>query len=277
MSIIDDFVLGEQSKELIITKSDAPNFMDYSIRVAGVTEINDTYLCARKYPLHHTLVFTLAGQGRLTTPAGDVPLLPNSLIYVPSQEPFCYQLGANYWEFMWFIVEDDKQWHFLKQLPQPMEALQGATVIKPMLALLAQKIPLETKRILVRTIYQTIMAELKAKTTVNAVALRLEQAFAQIDTQLHGAWQATDIAKKLHCSESTLHRQCQKVFNQSPLQRVIEQRIKRACVLLEETDWTLDIIASQLGYSSGLSLSKVFKQKMSITPAIYKQHLNSQP
>lgn len=266
----DDFLLGEASKEHIITKHDAPAFSDYAIRVAGVTDITDAYRCARKHQCYHILVMTTAGEGNLATTEGEYRLSSGSLAVVHSLRPFCYQLAVDSWHFLWFILEDDPTWAFLHDLPSLPANPMVAEAIKPLLLLLAEPISRVTKSAITREIYHLLLAALRSPVPVNTLKERLARLFIAVDQQLHSPWTAAELARHLHCSQPTLHRYCQQVYQQTPLQIIIGLRIQRAKLLLRETDWSLDSIAAQLGYSSGLSLSKVFKQKTGLSPMAYR-------
>jgi AraC-like DNA-binding protein len=269
----EKFVLGPKSKELVVTKNDAPLFVDFAIRVAGYTEIHDEYLCARKCPKHYTLVVNLAGQGELFTEDEGYLLQPGSMAVVKSQQSFCYQAVDGHWQFMWFILEQDPAWFFLEDLPTLQQHSVPGQVIKPMLVLLSEAISIATKRSLTREIVQHLMTALRPQVPTTSLGERLARLFMAVDQQLHFPWTATELARRLYCSPPTLHRYCLRLYGQSPMQIVIGLRMQRTRVLLEETEWSLDIIAAQLGYSSGLSLSKVFKQKMAQSPSSFRRRL----
>ncbi|HEY7773866.1 MAG TPA: AraC family transcriptional regulator [Marinagarivorans sp.] len=268
--ITDEFILGDNSRELIVTKNDAPRFADYAIRVAGVTEVDDAYRCARRSPNHHTLVITLAGEGELVTAQGRYRLQPETLAVVHSQRAFSYQLYTDHWQFMWFILEEDRAWQFLQKLPALPGYPVAAQTIKPLLTLLGEPISLATKQAITRELYLLLSNALSACEVVSSLQERLSRLFIAVDQQLHLPWTAADLARQLHCSQPSLHRYCQQIYQQTPLQIVSGLRMQRARVLLRETDWNLDMIAAQLGYSSGLALSKAFKQKQGQSPLHYR-------
>lgn len=268
--IVDEFILGDNSKELIVTKNDAPRFAEYAIRVAGVTDIKDVYRCARKSPNHHTLVVTLSGEGELTTADVCCTLTPGTLAVVQGQQAFSYHLSGDHWQFMWFILEEDRTWQFLRKLPNLPGYPVAARAIKPLLTLLGEPISQATKQVITRELYSLLITALSAGEKVSSLQERLSRLFIAVDQQLHSPWTAAELARQLHCSQPSLHRYCQQIYQQTPLQIVSGLRMQRARVLLRETDWNLDIIAAQLGYSSGLSFSKAFKQKEGLSPVFYR-------
>jgi AraC-like DNA-binding protein len=66
-------------------------------------------------------------------------------------------------------------------------------------------------------------------------------------------------------------RRFQSALGQTPSDYLTSLRLHKARTLLLETDWTLQRIAQECGYSSGLYLNRVFRQKMQITPGQFRK------
>ncbi len=79
-------------------------------------------------------------------------------------------------------------------------------------------------------------------------------------------------AKQLHISSATLRRQLAKL-NTSFSQIKTELRHEQAIKLLSDSTLSIEIIASQLGYSEARAFSRVFKQWTDLTPTQYRQLL----
>ncbi len=56
----------------------------------------------------------------------------------------------------------------------------------------------------------------------------------------------------------------------SPNRFLIKQRVQRACGLLRDTDWTIDTIASVIGYADAYFFSRQFKRVTGQTPGQYR-------
>ncbi len=56
----------------------------------------------------------------------------------------------------------------------------------------------------------------------------------------------------------------------SPNRFLIKQRVQRACGLLRDTDWTIDMISSVIGYADAYFFSRQFKRVMGQTPGQYR-------
>jgi len=129
------------------------------------------------------------------------------------------------------------------------------------LQLLNDKTNNALKPLLINDIQNILSSNLnKHQASDQITNFKLRHLFEEVSKQLHFPWTAKNLAQRMHCAVPSLHRYCQKEFNTSPMQYVMALRINRARILLTETNWTLDVIATQLGYANGLSFSKAFKK-----------------
>lgn len=78
------------------------------------------------------------------------------------------------------------------------------------------------------------------------------------------------LAREASLSRIHYSRRFRKITASSPNQFLINQRIERACVLLRETDWTIDTVASTIGYSDVYFFSRQFRQITHTTPRQYR-------
>jgi AraC-like DNA-binding protein len=81
-----------------------------------------------------------------------------------------------------------------------------------------------------------------------------------------------EMAKKNHVSSRTLRRHFQQK-NTTYQTLVIEERCRRAKVLLQESDLSVTEIAQQLGYNDSANFSKTFKRFNQKSPQQYRQSL----
>lgn len=79
------------------------------------------------------------------------------------------------------------------------------------------------------------------------------------------------ISSELGLSAVQFTRRFKAVYGSSPTDYVTSIRLSKVRTLLLETQLTLNEIASQCGYENGLYLSRVFSQKMNISPSQYRQ------
>ena len=268
--ITNQFKLGKRSKEVFISQKEAPLFERFNIRMAGITEACDEYLCARRQPDHHTLLFITGGQGQVNSNKQIVDLPNSSMVLLKKGVDFVYQQTSERWSLVWFIIEPSAMWQSLDDLPLWIGEGVDNHQLKHMLHLLALNIPIETRQLLNNDIHRAIQNSL-ANSQQPTSHSRLTQIFLEVEQQLHFPWSSQILAKKLHVSEATLHRMCKNLFQESPRQKIIGLRMSRTAFLLENSDWSLTAIAEQVGYKDAFSLSKMFKKVQGISPDSFRK------
>ena len=92
------------------------------------------------------------------------------------------------------------------------------------------------------------------------------------------SWTIEKMCKECGMSRSVLFREFKKHYNVSPVLFLNNQRLHKACVLLEESNRDLEYIAGECGFSNSSYLATVFKRTYGITPLKYRrQQQNQQP
>ncbi|BDI29051.1 hypothetical protein CCAX7_11020 [Capsulimonas corticalis] len=80
-----------------------------------------------------------------------------------------------------------------------------------------------------------------------------------------------DVARALGVSREHLSRCFQRRVGMSPRQFCLEQRIRKACLLLKDTDAPIKTIAAQLGYTEYSNFVHAFRQVTQMTPSEFRQ------
>lgn len=100
---------------------------------------------------------------------------------------------------------------------------------------------------------------------------RLWRLWAEVDTDLAAAWTLQNMAERATMSSESLRRLCLRQFGQSPVQRLVHLRLKRASALLQSTPDKLDSIAQRVGYSNAFAFSSAFKRWSGLSPAAFRR------
>lgn len=79
-----------------------------------------------------------------------------------------------------------------------------------------------------------------------------------------------DLQTATGMSRSSLNRKMHELFNLSPKDFLQEARIKHACSLLRQTDWTVKEIAYACGFSNPHYFATCFKNSVGVTPTDYR-------
>lgn len=80
-----------------------------------------------------------------------------------------------------------------------------------------------------------------------------------------------DLAKLAHLSESQFHRNFKKIYKTSPLNYITKIRLNSACYELRTSKNSVFNIAIEHGYYDSSHFSKVFKQYLGQSPAMYRK------
>lgn len=91
-----------------------------------------------------------------------------------------------------------------------------------------------------------------------------------IDENENGKINIADIAKSVGLNKSVLKNLFKRTFNITIGQYQVKSRLTRACKLLEETDMQVVEIALIVGYEDDSSLTRLFNQRMKMTPQQYR-------
>ncbi len=84
------------------------------------------------------------------------------------------------------------------------------------------------------------------------------------------------LAEALSVSPSTLYRNFQKFFNTTPSRYINDIRLNKAALLLENTNLPLYAVGEKVGFSDAFYFSRLFRQKFSVPPSIYKKYYKNE-
>lgn len=91
-----------------------------------------------------------------------------------------------------------------------------------------------------------------------------------LQKNMAGEIRMLDMARELGVSERTLIRRFQAALDQAPLSYLQSLRIEAARGLLEAGDLNVEKIADQVGYSDTSSFSRLFREKIGVSPGAYR-------
>jgi LacI family transcriptional regulator len=80
-----------------------------------------------------------------------------------------------------------------------------------------------------------------------------------------------EILKVVPISRSTLERSCRRLLGRSPNEEIVRVRIEHVCILLRDTELSLDQIAARTGFSTSQYMLEVFRRTTGVTPGAYRR------
>ncbi|HEX3021498.1 MAG TPA: AraC family transcriptional regulator [Lachnospiraceae bacterium] len=99
---------------------------------------------------------------------------------------------------------------------------------------------------------------------------RFRQARSIILSQLEKPWTIHDMAKLLDLSQSRFSHIYSSIFNTSPKNDLMTERMNMAKFLLQSQSYTISEVASKVGYDNIYHFSKQFKKQTGYSPSSYR-------
>lgn len=121
-------------------------------------------------------------------------------------------------------------------------------------------------------LYSKILPFLKYEKVQNISISRIKPAVEYIERNSDREFSISDLAQICLLSESRLYALFKKTMRCSPITYRNSIRIQKAVNLLEN-DYTIEEIATKLGFSSAVYFRRVFKEIMGKLPSEYRRNL----
>ncbi len=266
----DRLELGSLCHEQFIDISNTPEIASLGVLLSGISIMQGSFLLERINPDNHTLIYTVEGEGKLTTSTGNYRIENNSLLILPAHSPFLIELASECWTQVWFNLSDSALWNAQCENQPVLVFCQRGMSIYHALSL----IYFEDNANLRANALDQLMHYLHdslAQTTTTPEENRIDVLYQRVKSQLHVSWQVKDLCSIVYYSAPHLHRLCRERFGRSPLQQVIFLRMERAKYLLTYTSLAISQVAEQVGYQELANFSKRFKKSEGISPALYRK------
>ncbi|MEM9913337.1 MAG: helix-turn-helix domain-containing protein [Planctomycetota bacterium] len=111
----------------------------------------------------------------------------------------------------------------------------------------------------------------RTQTTEGQSLLRLGSVIGELENSYEQPWTVEQLAEATHLSPSQLVRVFRKATGQTPLNYLIQLRLRQAVRLLEDTDLNITQIAHQVGFADSNYFARQFRQRMDATPTQYRK------
>lgn len=127
-------------------------------------------------------------------------------------------------------------------------------------------------------LYGTIMKILSDYSFANQEDCRIPKEMTQaiqfMDKHLYSTLSLEAIGKNAGMGKYHFCHQFKKWYGIAPMQYYNRKKMEAACTMLTESDYSVDIIAEQLGYTDAGHFRKMFKSYFGVTPSVYrKEHI----
>jgi len=99
----------------------------------------------------------------------------------------------------------------------------------------------------------------------------VEEALQFIEEHYCDPISVQDVANHISINRSYLHRIFKSFTNVSIQSYLLDYRIRQACILLKDTEMPIHVISHSVSYTDPLYFSRLFHQKMGMTPSDYRK------
>ncbi|WP_394242501.1 helix-turn-helix transcriptional regulator [Vibrio astriarenae] len=267
----DGVFLSPACYERFLVDSDIPEMKEFGIHMAGMAELKEEYWVERTHPEIHTILITIDGEGQLITDSGSERILPNTITVLPAKSPFRFELAplVSSWKMIWILFKDTDSWSSWYDGVKRVTNFDDAERTWSTVQLLHSEIGGR------RTFRRILLSELiRGLTRVDSsnydTPTRVMAVYNLVESQLHLDWRVSEVAKRSFLSEEQLNRVTLSLYGVNPRSYLVKLRMTRAAALLLNTDWSIKMISSRLGYQDPNNFSHRFRKYHGISPKHFR-------
>lgn len=255
-----------------LTLPSAMPFRRFRIMCAGVSELYHGYLFERFKPIWTLVRFTADGSSELTVSGRAVIQTPGTVTVVPAGAYAKEVVKEEAWKVAWFLVDDTSvlgtsakgtvtdSTHcdaiFRGHTDYAKEVSSGEAESGEAARYIAHLLEVYYHRVFGKP-------ENKLPVSVREYLVRLD---SLIESDPAEKWTIDKLAKKLCISSSYLKKICRQYRGSGVMELARDQRMRRATLLLSQTNWSLSRICVEVGYNDQAAFSDAFKRVMNLTP-----------
>lgn len=267
----DGVFLSPACYERFLVDSDIPEMKEFGIHMAGMAELKEEYWVERTHPEIHTILITIDGEGQLITDSGSERILPNTITVLPAKSPFRFELAplVSSWKMIWILFKDTDSWSSWYDGVKRVTSFDDAERTWSTMQLLHSEIG--GRRAFRRILLSELIRGLTRVDTSNYdTPTRVMAVYNLVESQLHLDWRVSEVAKRSFLSEEQLNRVTLSLYGVSPRSYLVKLRMTRAAALLLNTDWSIKMISSRLGYQDPNNFSHRFRKYHGISPKHFR-------
>ncbi len=266
--------LGETAEWMVLA-SRCPALARHGILYCGASQAGRGYRFARERPPFGALFVCRSGAGRVWTASGWQRLTAGGIYATPPRVYHAYEIAPEVqaWEIAWFAFgggASPGDWvataePFVRSSPGTeafWRVLEGfrAEFFGPAdplcLGAWAELLAAEGQRLL------------RGGRQGDA---RLERVWRAVEAEPGADWTLPRLAALAALSSEQLRVLSHRESACSPMARVVELRMRKACQLLLRTEGSVKQVAAAVGYGNALAFSTAFRRVCGASPAAYRK------
>lgn len=269
--LVETTVDGPRTQRWALDQTECPELGLHHIAWLGLDTVFSPYARVRLAPSGSFVLAVLEGEGRVLLEGRWERVAAGSLCLAPPRVLNAFHaVPGKRWSFAW-VRYDEPAW--LKPLvgaASPLRLKQGAVELGRMVEGLCHEWTEARDPAQVHHWVSLIHGAARRFAKPWVGDSRMRGLWEAVARELAAEWKLGTLASRARVSAEHLRRLCLKELGRTPMEHVTYMRVQRAQELLEATDDKVDVIASLVGYRSGVVFARAFARCVGMTPTDYR-------
>lgn len=257
------------TREWIVSARTCPALQEHGMRALGRSAATGGFAFVRTRPDLGQVLACTGGTGRVLVDGAWVTCGAGTAYVTPPGVHHAYRAERK-WAVCWVIFKDAPG--------SPLDEVRAPTLVRVDAQPLSAAIN-ELYRESVGPGDLTVMRQWTGLIHSHAERMcrrgdgdtRLLALWEVVDADLARPWTLTELARLVSMSGEHLRRLCVRQHGCTPMRRVAQMRVRRAATLLIATPWSVESIASAVGFGNAFAFSTAFKRQTGQTPTGYRR------
>jgi AraC-like DNA-binding protein len=258
--------VGRETREWIVGATTCPALKEHGMLLVGRSQATPGFVFSRIAPDMGQVLACVAGRGEARVDGQWRAVGPGHGYLTPPGVDHAYRATGRRWQLAWVIFSDRpgapsasvRRPTIVRLDPQPLDAaireLHRESIGPSDLSLMRQWTGL------IHRIARRVCEPGDA-------GGRLVAVWEAVDADLARRWTLNELARLASISGEHFRRICHAEHAMSPMRRVTEMRLQRAAGLLISTPWSIEAVATAVGYANAFAFSTAFKRRHGVPPS----------
>lgn len=254
---------------------------------AGHFDENPGYRVERPAGCHDwLLIYTVEGQGLFSDEASLFVAEANDAVLIPPHVPHRYEVapGAEHWELLWAHFLPTSPWRTWLKWPTLSSGwghvrLENEAARTQVLDRFHEVVQLTAgyrhhREPLALNALEAVLMGCHEQVVLErgeGIDPRIGDVLDFICRRLDQPLTIDDLARQCHLSPSRFAHLFRQQMEMTPIEFIQQQRIERACEMLEHTGYPIAEIARQVGFENAFYFSRRFKLARGMSPRQFRQ------
>lgn len=230
----------------------------------------------RGFP-YPSMFITFSGKGCIhkENTAGDIPLMPNSVIITESHTPYTYRCDGSAWGFHFYMFRDEGLVRELGMSKDTVMYVGSERMLREQGEQIMQEILYKPVGYTHRV--DNLLREILIRCARQAENVPGKTSHAGINTvcgwmvsNLNKSLRSTELARMAGMNRTTFFKAFQRATGETPTNYFNQLKLRSAALTLESTATPIKDIAENLGFCDPYYFSKLFKKYYGVSPRKFR-------